>query len=163
MPNSCRFVLRNNSKSSNVYAYISGIALQKNGARALMKANGKDMYYPEAPSEILQPLKEDCAILLGPPGNSVEIDVPQIAGGLYGFFTLGGLSLLNGSMKTIRKHSCTKRYILTNRRWARLVLRGWKIDLLAQSGSSTRGAVSAESFRSKCEGQLWLLRVHFEQ
>jgi hypothetical protein len=94
MPDSCTFVLRNNSNSSDVYAYITGIAIQHNGARVLMKANGKDLYFPESPKEILQPLKEDCAIPLGPTGNEVSITVPQIAGGRVWITMDGKLTFL---------------------------------------------------------------------
>lgn len=93
MPDSCTFVLRNNSNSNELYAYITGIAIQHNGARALMKANGKDLYFPESPSEILQQLKEDCAIPL-PPGTDVSINVPQIAGGRIWFAMDGKLTFL---------------------------------------------------------------------
>lgn len=59
-----------------------------------MKANGRDLYFPESPSEILQPLKEDCAIPLGPPGNTITITVPQIAGGRLWFSMDGKLTFL---------------------------------------------------------------------
>ena len=94
MPDCCTFVLRNNSNSSEVYAYITGIAIQHNGARMLMKSNGKDLYFPEAPKEILQPLKEDCAIPLGAPGNEISITVPQIAGGRVWISMDGKLTFL---------------------------------------------------------------------
>lgn len=60
----------------------------------MVKANGKDLYYPAAPKEILQPLKEDCAIPLGPPGNEVSISVPQIAGGRVWITMDGKLTFL---------------------------------------------------------------------
>jgi hypothetical protein len=59
-----------------------------------MKANGKDLYFPESPKEILQPLKEDCAIPLGPPGNEISITVPQIAGGRVWFSMNSKLTFL---------------------------------------------------------------------
>lgn len=94
MPDSCKFVLKNNSQSSEVYAYITGIAIQHDGKRCLMKANGRELYFPESPSEILQPLKEDCAIPLGPPGSTVTVTVPQIAGGRLWFSMDGKLTFL---------------------------------------------------------------------
>ncbi|KIW06295.1 hypothetical protein, variant [Verruconis gallopava] len=89
MPDSCLFVLRNNSTSSEVYAYITGIAIQHNGARVLIESNCKNLYFPESPNDILQPLKKDCAIPLGPPGSEVTVNVPQIAGGRI-WISMGG-------------------------------------------------------------------------
>ena len=94
MPESCQFALINNTPSSHVYAYITGIAIQHNGARVLLKANGKDLYFPTSPSNILQPLQEDCAIPLGPPGNNITVTVPQIAGGRLWFSMDGKLTFL---------------------------------------------------------------------
>lgn len=85
MPDSLYIQLQNQTNSSRVYAYITGIAIQSNGARVLLKANGRDLYFPQSPSAILQPLKEDCAIRLGPPGNIVTTQIPQIAGGRIWF------------------------------------------------------------------------------
>lgn len=59
-----------------------------------MKANGKDLYFPSSPKDILQPLEEDCAIPLGPPGNEVSITVPQIAGGRVWITMDGKLTFL---------------------------------------------------------------------
>lgn len=59
-----------------------------------MKANDRELYFPESPSEILQPLKEDCAIPLGSPGNTVTVTVPQIAGGRLWFSMDGKLTFL---------------------------------------------------------------------
>jgi hypothetical protein len=96
MPDSCTFVIRNNSSSSEVYVYITGIAIHDphRDARVLMKANGKDLYCPESPEEILQPLKEDCAIPLGPPGNEISIKIPKIAGGRVWITMNGKLTFL---------------------------------------------------------------------
>ncbi|KAI9658629.1 MAG: hypothetical protein M1821_002189 [Bathelium mastoideum] len=85
MPTSLQIALRNNTDSNNVFAYVTGIAIQNNGARVLLKANGKDLYYPSNPSSIGSPLAEDCAIPLGPPGNIVTVAIPQIAGGRLWF------------------------------------------------------------------------------
>ncbi|KAH8891443.1 glucanase B [Thozetella sp. PMI_491] len=81
MPNSLDIKFQNQTDSSEVYAYVTGLALQHNNARVLLKANGRDLYYPVNPSGILQPLKEDCAIPLGKPGNTVTVHIPQLAGG----------------------------------------------------------------------------------
>lgn len=81
MPNSLQIALKNDSETENVYAYITGIAIQQGGQRCLMKANGKDLYFPQNVSEIGTQLAEDCAIPLGRPGETRKITIPQIAGG----------------------------------------------------------------------------------
>ena len=81
MPDSLKVALRNDSDLDNVHAYITGIAIQKDGKRCLMKADGKGLYFPQNPPSTGSALKEDCAIPLGKPGNVVRITIPQIAGG----------------------------------------------------------------------------------
>ncbi|KAL2195221.1 glycoside hydrolase family 64 protein [Corynascus similis CBS 632.67] len=87
MPNSLRVQLVNQTTSSNVYAFITGLAIQHNMARVFLTANGKDLYYPESPpaGKILQPLDQDCAIPLGAPGNAITVTIPQMAGGRIWF------------------------------------------------------------------------------
>ncbi|KAF2230360.1 glycoside hydrolase family 64 protein [Viridothelium virens] len=85
MPESLQIALQNRTDSAHVFAYITGIAIQNNGARVLLKANGQDLYYPSNPPGIGTPLAEDCAIPLGPPGNTVSVNIPQIAGGRLWF------------------------------------------------------------------------------
>lgn len=94
MPDSLQVALQNQSNSSEVYAYVTGIAIQHNGARCLLKANGRDLYFPESPSAIGSQLTEDCAIPLGPPGNTTTITLPQIAGGRIWFAQDGKLTFL---------------------------------------------------------------------
>ena len=81
MPESLKIALKNDSDSEDIHAYVTGIAIQQEGKRCLLKANGKDLYFPQIPSAIGSHLKEDCAISLGKPGNVVHITIPQIAGG----------------------------------------------------------------------------------
>ncbi|KAF2863099.1 glycoside hydrolase family 64 protein [Piedraia hortae CBS 480.64] len=81
MPESLQIQLVNNSDSDNINAYITGIAIQHGGQRCILKANGKDLYFPTDPPKIGSPLTEDCAISLGKPGNVVNVNIPQIAGG----------------------------------------------------------------------------------
>ncbi|KAI1422884.1 hypothetical protein F5Y12DRAFT_760503 [Xylaria sp. FL1777] len=81
MPDSLQISLQNNTNSDQVFAYITGIAIKYGGQRCILKANGKDLYFPQNPPEILSPLTEDCAIPLGRSGNAVRVDIPQIAGG----------------------------------------------------------------------------------
>jgi hypothetical protein len=81
MPDSLQIALKNDSDYENVHAYVTGIAIQHDGKRCLLKANGKDLYFPEEVKDIGTELQEDCAIPLGPPGNTANITIPQIAGG----------------------------------------------------------------------------------
>lgn len=75
MPDSLQIALKNDSDSSNIHAYISGIAIQQGGQRCLLKADGKGLYFPEDPPAIGTPLAEDCAISLGSPGNTTTVTV----------------------------------------------------------------------------------------
>ncbi|KAI8627975.1 glycoside hydrolase family 64 protein [Xylariaceae sp. FL1651] len=81
MPDSLQVALRNNTDSDQVFAYITGIALQHGGQRCLLKADGRGLYFPQNPAGIGSPLAEDCAIPLGAPGNTVTVQIPQMAGG----------------------------------------------------------------------------------
>ncbi|KAI2610027.1 glycoside hydrolase family 64 protein [Hypoxylon fragiforme] len=81
MPNSLNIALRNTSNSDQVYAYITGIALQHGGQRCILQADGHGLYFPQNPPRICSPLAEDCAIPLGPPGSTVTVTIPQMAGG----------------------------------------------------------------------------------
>ncbi len=81
MPASLQIALQNNTNSDQVFAYITGIALQHDGQRCILKADGKGLYFPQNPPAILSPLTEDCAIPLGRPGNTVRVEIPQMAGG----------------------------------------------------------------------------------
>lgn len=85
MVNSLDIQLQNQTNSGQVWAYITGIAIQNDWKRMFLKANGRDVYYPEQVASIGSPLAEDCAIPLGPPGNTVSVHVPQIAGGRIWF------------------------------------------------------------------------------
>lgn len=73
MPNQLEIALKNDSNSNNVHAYITGIAIQHGGQRCIVKADGHDLYFPQNPPEIGSPLTEDCAIALGPPGNTISV------------------------------------------------------------------------------------------
>lgn len=88
--------LVNHSTTSNVYAFITGLAIQRNMARVFLKADGRALYFPESPpaGQILQPLTEDCAIPLGPPGASVAVTIPQMAGGRIWFSAESKLTFL---------------------------------------------------------------------
>jgi hypothetical protein len=95
MPASLTIQLVNQSTSQDVHAFITGLAIQHNMARAFLKADGQGLYFPEAPpdGQILEPLSEDCAIPLGTPGNTVTVTIPQIAGGRI-WFSVGPKQLV---------------------------------------------------------------------
>lgn len=77
--------LANQSRSSNVNAYVTGQALDHNNAVFLLRSDGKTPYYPTSPSSTGAPLAVDCAIHLGAPGSTTSIVIPRIAGGRIWF------------------------------------------------------------------------------
>ncbi|KAK6956578.1 hypothetical protein Daesc_001856 [Daldinia eschscholtzii] len=85
MPKSLKVALKNTSDSDQVYAYITGIALQHGGQRCFVKADGESLYFPQNPPRIGSPLAEDCTIPLGAPGSTVTVTIPQMAGGRIWF------------------------------------------------------------------------------
>src|SRR4051812_13762924 len=46
------FSLENRTNSNTVFAYITGRALDNNGALFLLRSDGKTPYYPESPTSI---------------------------------------------------------------------------------------------------------------
>lgn len=84
MPDSLDIQLQNQTNSNQVWAYVTGIAIG-NGQRVLVQANGRDLYYPQQVPHIGTQLGADCAIPLGPPGNTVTVHIPQMAGGRIWF------------------------------------------------------------------------------
>ncbi|CAK7218517.1 hypothetical protein SCUCBS95973_003515 [Sporothrix curviconia] len=84
MPDSLVLHLQNTS-NDEVYAYVTGLDIKKNGARVLVGADGRTLYYPADPPTILQPLKADVAIPLSKGGAITKVTIPQIAGGRIWF------------------------------------------------------------------------------
>jgi hypothetical protein len=84
-PGTLQIALQNKTNSSTVYAYITGLALERNNSPLFVQADGHSIYYPVAPSEIQQQLQADVAIPLGAPGNTVNVNIPKIAGGRIWF------------------------------------------------------------------------------
>jgi hypothetical protein len=76
--------LQNQTSSSNVYAYITGIDASS-GAFVLIQADGHSTYYPQSPATVGSPLAVDCGIKLGAPGSSTPATIPQMAGGRIWF------------------------------------------------------------------------------
>jgi len=77
--------LRNHLKSNNVYAYITGQALDHQNHICVLKADGKTPYYPDNPAQIGTKLSENCAIKLGPQGSTTTVTIPHLAGGRIWF------------------------------------------------------------------------------
>ncbi|KAF8865281.1 glucanase B [Acephala macrosclerotiorum] len=76
--------LQNQTSSSTVYAYITGIDAS-NGSYVLIQADGHSTYYPQSPASIGSPLAVDCGIRLGAPGSSTPATIPRMAGGRIWF------------------------------------------------------------------------------
>lgn len=72
--------LVNNTSSSNVYAYITGQAIDNNNALFILKADGVSAYYPTSPSKDGSDLSDDAAIPLGAPGSTKTVTIPHLAG-----------------------------------------------------------------------------------
>ena len=77
--------LLNNTTSSNVWAYVSGLDINNNNAVFLLQSDGKTVYHPTSPANVGAPLTANCNIKLGPPGSTTTITIPQTAGGRFWF------------------------------------------------------------------------------
>lgn len=77
--------LRNTTNSSNVYAYITGLALNNKNRPMFIQADGQNIYYPNSPAQTGSPLEVDVAISLGAPGSTKNVVIPRIAGGRIWF------------------------------------------------------------------------------
>jgi hypothetical protein len=86
--------LQNTTRSSTLYAHITGRAVDRNDALVMIQADGTTPYYPKSPDTILSPLGMDCAIWLGPPGTSRTVTIPRIAGGRIWMCTDGPLHFM---------------------------------------------------------------------
>jgi Beta-1,3-glucanase len=75
------FSLQNNTLSDTVCAFVTGQALDNDGALVLLEADGQTPYYPASPSAAGSPLAADCAIPLNASGGApVTITVPRLDG-----------------------------------------------------------------------------------
>jgi hypothetical protein len=102
--------LQNQTTSNTVYAYITGQAINNNGALVLLQADGKSLYYPTSPASNGSPLAVDCAIQLGAPGLNAVVTIPQIAGGRIWFSVGAPLTfLLNPGPGLVRLEISTLR------------------------------------------------------
>ena len=83
------FSIQNNSLSDTVYAFVTGQALDNDGALMLLEADGQTPYYPASPAAAGSPLAVDCAIALNASGGApVTITVPQLSGARL-WFSIG--------------------------------------------------------------------------
>ncbi|KAH7400302.1 glycoside hydrolase family 64 protein [Cadophora sp. MPI-SDFR-AT-0126] len=90
--------LFNSTTSSNVFAYITGLAISNNNCIFLLQADGQTPYYPENPTSNGSALSSDCAIALGAPGTTRNVTIPYIGGGRIWFCVDNKLTfLLNSS------------------------------------------------------------------
>jgi len=83
-----QLALQNKSNSGTVYAYITGLALDRGNAPIFVQSDGQTIYQPSAVSTVQSPLQADVAIPLGAPGNTVNVRIPKIAGGRI-WFSIG--------------------------------------------------------------------------
>ena len=77
--------IQNRTKSNNVFAYITGQALDSGNKVCLIKSDGKTPYFPAPPSSIGTAIDEDVSIKLGPPGSTKNVIIPHLAGGRLWF------------------------------------------------------------------------------
>lgn len=77
--------LQNQTSSNSVFAYITGRAIDNGNSWVLLQSDAVTPYFPTSPSGIMQPLPVECAIKLGPPGSTVQAQIPHIAGGRIWF------------------------------------------------------------------------------
>jgi hypothetical protein len=89
-----QIVLKNNTSSSNAFAYVTGLDLNQNNVPLFIQADGQSVYHPTSPSQPLQALAVNCAISLGAPGSTRNVTIPQIAGGRIWFCLDGQLTFL---------------------------------------------------------------------
>lgn len=77
--------VKNRFNSSNVYAYITGQALDNGNKVCLIRSDGKTPYYPDTPPKVGTALAEDVGIRLGGSGSITSITIPHLAGGRLWF------------------------------------------------------------------------------
>lgn len=86
--------LQNETKSNNVYAYITGLAVHNSNSVFLLQADGITPYYPASPSSDGSQLAFNCAIPLGAPGNTRIVTIPQLVGARVWFSVNSALTFL---------------------------------------------------------------------
>ncbi|KAI1384676.1 glycoside hydrolase family 64 protein [Hypoxylon trugodes] len=79
--------IKNNTGSSEAYAYITGLDINQNNTPLFIQSDGKTVYRPTSPSDPQTPLAQDVAISLGAQGSTTTVTIPQLAGGRIWFST----------------------------------------------------------------------------
>lgn len=85
MPPTLNIDIHNKIDSDQVYAYVTGLALDNGNHICLIKSDAESPYYPQSPNHPCAPLSENCSISLGPKGSITTITIPQLAGGRIWF------------------------------------------------------------------------------
>jgi hypothetical protein len=93
-PQTLNIALRNGTTSSNVYAYVTGQAINNSYSLFILQADGQTAYYPVSPSSNGSPLAVPCDIPLGSPGSTTTITIPQLAGARLWFSVNDKLTFL---------------------------------------------------------------------
>ncbi|KAI1412902.1 glycoside hydrolase family 64 protein [Hypoxylon sp. FL1857] len=99
--------IKNNTGSSQAYAYITGLDINNNNTPLFIQSDGKTVYRPTSPSKDQTALAVDVAIPLGSPGATTSITIPQIAGGRIWFSTGSKLTFLLNQGPAIVEPSVT--------------------------------------------------------
>jgi hypothetical protein len=75
------FAISNATGSDQVFAFVTGQAIDSGGALMLLRSDGQTPYFPASPAGPGSPLGADCAIPLNASGGApVTITVPHLAG-----------------------------------------------------------------------------------
>lgn len=77
--------VKNRFNSSNVFAYITGQALENGNKVCMIKSDGKTPYFPPIPSAVGTAIADSVSIKLGGPGSTTNITIPHLAGGRLWF------------------------------------------------------------------------------
>lgn len=99
--------LENRTNTSQVFAYITGQAIDNGNKVCFIQADGRTPFFPSSPSQVGTPVPEDCAISLGPPGSIIEVTIPHIAGGRIWFSLEEPLTFLLNPGPAIAEPSVT--------------------------------------------------------
>jgi hypothetical protein len=89
-----QMVLVNQTNSPNVFAYITGLAINKNNAPFFLQADGHTPYFPANPPQIGTHLAQNVGLEIGGPGASRTVTIPQLAGGRIWFSVGSPLTFL---------------------------------------------------------------------
>ncbi|KAK5663979.1 hypothetical protein OQA88_191 [Cercophora sp. LCS_1] len=76
-----KIALQNKTTTSNVWAYITGLDVNRSNAVFILSSDGITPYHPTSPPKTISPMEQDIHIKLGPPGSTRTVTVPQLVGG----------------------------------------------------------------------------------